>query len=75
MPEEDLKELIVMDGQKRKIPINCSFMNCGYENDCILEAFKHFEREHTLRRMPLQVFSLITKNFIILICLQFNKLD
>ena len=40
---EDEKELIWMDGQKKKIPVTCSFINCNYQADCILSAFKHYE--------------------------------
>ena len=45
---EDEKHLIFMDGQKRKIPMTCSFKNCGLETESILEAFKHYEKQHTL---------------------------
>ena len=40
---EDEKQLIWMDGQKRKIPMTCSLKKCNYQADCILSAFKHYE--------------------------------
>ena len=45
---ENEKQLIWMDGQKRKIPMTCSFKKCKYQADCILSAFKHYELQHTL---------------------------
>ena len=45
MKEE--KETVAMNGQKRKLPMNCSF--CGEVVGSILEAFKHYEEKHTLK--------------------------
>ena len=41
------KEMVAMDGLKKKIPMNCSF--CGQVVESPLEAFKHYEEKHTLK--------------------------
>lgn len=52
--QEMLKEMqdekkLWMEGQEKKIFMNCSFMNCPYEAGSISEAFKHYENEHNLQ--------------------------
>ena len=57
--------MIIIDGQNRKIPMLCSFMNCGYESDCISEAFKHFEKEYSHVRTTFSSFFIDNKKTLL----------